>query len=590
MFNQNLYSALLQAAHTILQNHMNQLGTQFCQGFMFDHDISNGPNSERFAKQLFDFAARETQRITGTSTIPNDDFLFKLVGEYIKNIHNQWMQQQNRGGFGNQSSFGGFGRQQSTGFGSGGFGSSSGSFGFGSKRPDAGSHLHESASPSPAKQAPSMDFGQTAPSQQSAPIAVVPHAHNPLDEAGSDETIVFTPVEEPLTWGYDNPKDYSIVISQRDTLKTRENKYPITQCDSWSRIYFNTTNDVAEAFFNTAPDSFLAQNFIVRVNYNHIEDLDVPTDIFLSTAKTLTEELTNPRNLSIGNTVLTILNNMYHGHRVTIADYLVKRINRALQQSFGISSDPALRIRFQTIEDIEELLGTNFQSKLIDEPNARGTVITIIKTAILNALGGYSEVMFGDHMAESLYAMKYSPIFPESLFGVYISKTMIPEDATSENYSDFIKALQDVVLKKKTYVRQIRSVIVTNILGGQILGKIQDVPTVVRGSIPALLSQFILHHERPNIDVTAIKAFQDIKMTMGYKTYLEDPMKAESILSSLYENRDKVSIPVDQVLYAIQYKQSPNAYIKAMDICTVMNNRDINTQVILCDCNPETLD
>lgn len=586
MFDEAMYRDILNAAHSILRNNGNQLDRQFSEGFMFDHDPSQGAASMRNAQFFFDYVAREAQRMNnGQMVIHSDRQLFDIVGSYITQIFNRWADSQRQGSMG----FGSGGGGRPLGFGNSGggnnfFGNRRGGTGFnlgGSRPAPLGAMMGDLTDPTPQQpsshpeQMTSAPVNFSHPQQLKETPMVIGYTHNPLDDL-PDSNVEFVEGEGPLNWGMEKPKDRSIVMAKHSLLKTGDHRHIINLCEGYERTYLNDPIDVVKDFFRIVPDLFLAEHFIFRVFYNHVEEVDIPTQDFLEVRKKFVDSLNNDKEATIYTAVIKVLNELFHGPRMAIAGYLVNQINRALHLSCGISSDPSLRIKFTQIEDLEELLGTHFESKLLDVPHSRHLITSIVNTAILNSITGYSDVMFTSPSDKTIDVIRTSPAFPFNMMGVYPSKDIIPL-AGSNEAEVFYKALEKEQLSKKTFVRSIRSVLITNILGQKALPSISDKPTQINGIIPAQFNRYVIPHvgqfranssECPYYDEHILTDNVD---ESEYTKYLKDPHDYEIEETDRFIEKNSPKVPVDQTLFAIQYKKDPTEFMMALDICTTMD-------------------
>jgi hypothetical protein len=571
MFDQNIYNTYFNAAYQILQQNAGYFGQQFCNEFVAAHNMQPGNRfSEKSVVKLYENVSNYIHSTTGSMRF-DDSTLFNVMGGYIKHIFAEWQQAQQRGqsmGFGNR----GFGN--SGGFSSGGFGSSSGfGNGFGSPKPTAGSHFADTS----VQSQPTSGFSSTPTQVQTtqAPVEIKivnTFSSNPLD-AFENQTLEFVSNTESPTWGRVNPHDTSIAIMDHHSIVSKDNKVAIQAYDAMNMTYFDNPMDVARDFFRVAPDQFIADHFVFRIFYNHIERLDIPTVDFLEARKKFTDDIQSGRSGSVYDIIIGILNNMMYAPRKALAEYLVIHINRALKLSFGMSEFPQLRISFSEIEDLEELLGTSFNHKLLEVPNAKNSILTIVNNAIQNALTTYSDVMFTEEDGRDIDVIRSSSVFPHSIENVYPSKDVIPSSGTPEA-ANFFAAMQGNELNHRTYVRSIRSVIVTNILGNNTLFKITDKPELIESQIPAILNTYILDYYKRLPNEALCRKYNTnmrAKTVDEYKDYQENSDKFALDRLSKIVDFDAPLLPVDQTVFAIQYKTSPYDYLTALDLCTVMD-------------------
>lgn len=571
MFDQSMYNNYVNAAFQILKDNLHRFGKNFADEFMIHHDPQKGQIAHTGMQNMYNNVTQILHNMSNGTGQYNTDMLFQAVGQYITAVYDSWLQKQNQtrgfggGGFGTS---GGFGR--STGFSSGG---GFGSGGFGTPRPTVGTHFIDSTLESTQP----ISMQQTAPMTTSATV-VVPEvsmavfSDNPIEHI--DDNTSFNVISGSPNWGSARPSDESISLMKRSTIKTPDEKINISVCDGFNKTYFDNPMDVVRDFFRVVPDQFLAEHFIFRLYYNHVERIDISTLDFLEARNKFVDGVTQSRGEDVYRIILGILDSMVKGPSKALSDYLLRHINRALELSLGMAEFPVLRIKFTQIEDLDELMGTNFKSKLLEVPHAKEKITTIVNTAILNALSAYSDVMFTDQKSRDIDIIRSSKVFPHSIFKVYPNKAVIPSSGTP-GADKFFEAMEINELSKRTYVRSIRSVLITNILGGKALGSVTDKPTLVQGKVPNILNQYLLNHQT-NLSIDPLCREYDIHDDQSaeeeYRTYLENPGKYEMAELSKIADFDSVKLPVDQNMFVIQYKTSPHTYLGSFDLVTVMDH------------------
>lgn len=580
-FDESFYmNTLLPGAHEYLANNERRYGTEFCHLFMNDHK-SNRDLAVRFS----DAVANQAYRANGQVALRSDAQLFEFISNYIEEIASVHFNNQNRahgGGFQGGFSRGGFG--QTSGFQNSGFGRSTGGMansGFGmSTRNMASQGVRDDSITTQATVAPTTPQPAAAEPQRSAPVSMSfsmteEYSRNPLDDMEDDTR--FNIQDEGKHWGHTPAKDNRLVITKKEALKTGDHKYVIHRCEGFARIYSNDLMEVVKLFFATAPEEFLAEHFIFKLFYNHVEEINVATDTFVDIQSGFLRSL--DREDIAYKSIIDVVNTMPYGPRMAVANYLVGHINRALYKNFGMAIRPSTRIQIAQIEDLEELLGTSFSHPIMEVPDARDRLIAIVNNAIKSALSGYSSAMFtGGNDQEMIDIIRTSSVFPTTLDGVYPKKSLIPSSQDSD-FGSFKRALEDNVLSGKTYVRSIREVIITNIFGERQLSVIGDKPTKVDGQIANM--------------VASLKAYQSGTMTLGrnecerfdemfqtdtrieeYEQFLKDPRKYVSQDVSRFSEIDMPTHPVDMTVFAIQFKKSPFDYIRAIDVVTSIDSRN----------------
>lgn len=580
MFDTNIYNTYFDAAYQILQNNVNSFGQQFCQEFVTAHDIRTGNRySQNSVQQMYNSVTQYIQRITNGAPSFDTQTLFNVMGEYLKHTFSEWQrsmaQRQNTGGFGG----GGFSRPAGFSSPSGGFGQPSGfgGGGFGQPRQTAGSHFIDSGVATPPPPSQQSSFTNSAPVAANTnpiqEIKIMPNVSpNPLDDLHGQTIDLNTKAAAP-NWGNTEPHDSSIAMMAKTTIKSADQKVFINAYDGFEMTYFDNPMDVVRDFFRVAPDQFVAEHFVFRIFYNHVECINIPTLDFLEARKKFIDSLNSNSGASVYSTVRSILDKMMHGPSMALADYLVKHINRHLKLSFGMAELPQLRISFGAIEDLDDLLGTTFNHKLLEVPGARDQIISLVNNAILNALTCYSDVMFTEENGRDIDIIRSSKVFPHSIANVYPSKDVIPSSGSPEA-EKFFELMQVNELSSHTYVRSIRSVIVTNILGQAVLNTISDKPTLISSQIAAVLGTHTLnHHTRLSNEPQCRYYDTDVYATAeeDYREYINNPEKYSLDRLNKVVDFNEPTLPVDQTVFCIQYKTSPKDYLVALDLCTVMN-------------------
>lgn len=585
MFDASVYNTILQAAHTVLRNNVNRLSQPFCEGFMFDHDLSNGVAAQQNAQRLLNYVSQEAQRANGQLTVKDDEQLFAIVGSYITSIFSAW---QNRGG----------GRPQQQGFG-GGFNTGGGFNGgsmfsnqrnsmFGAPRPGPGSHFADdvvapvvqpTAQPAPVAPAAPLNF---APAPAAAPISesVIKYVNNPLDDF--PDNAEFSAVPTRPTWGDDKPNDRRIVIGKREDLKAHDSKFQINRSMAFHQLILNDPMDVVNDFFDIVPDATLGTPFMFKIGYNHLDIIDVPTADFAEIRKKCIEGVANDHQTFIHKKVIEVLNTMQRGPWKAMTSYLVDHINRALWLACRLSDKPKLFIKISDFEDLDTLLSSSFHHTFTTHPAGRYALERIVGAAIWNAIVKNSDLMFTGKDIPT-HAMQSSPAFPFSIDGVYPNKFAIPtgEDAMAET---FTKHMHDHELSKRSYILSNRSVVITNILGKSVLSSIgtdptrsSNVPAVLLNAVAIPFTEMNLaSSEVGNIVPNVSEAYPGEQL----ETYYNNPTNYEVEEVETYGKKRPVLLPVDQTIFAVQYGVSPTEYLMGLDVFTTIDSSSPNSVLL----------
>jgi hypothetical protein len=598
MFDQTAYLVMLNAAYDLLGKNAGRLGQQFCEGFMRDYDLANGRQSEANAQHLFSFVAQEASRKYGTASI-SDEQLFDIIGTYISETFSRY----SRSNMGNQGNpFGGNQR----GFGSGGFGGST-PFGQSQQAPGfLGGNQRGFGMNTPGKMGPGAhlmgDIERPTPvfqqPVQAAPVSFVAEPQvqvrsnthtkfneNPLDEF-PDTGENYTEVLTGNCWGDENPKNRDIVVMDSHDLKVRDPKYAIRRAEAQHMCILDNPLDVVKDFFKIIPESIKAKPYIYRIHYNHLDTLNIPTSEYIDLCSTIDNVLTiNAGDVSFYKSILSSLNTLNKGAWVTISNYLVKHINRGIYLACRLHGHPTTTISIETVDDLEELLSDTFKHSLMSVADGRNKVQKIVESAIYNALGEATGALFTDETYYPTKAIKSSPAFPNELRGVYPDKNLIP-DIESPHFTSFVEALEKYELRHRTYLLSRRSVVVTNILGGRVLGNLSNTPMLFDGTIPNFLTKYTMNHlatrvtrgPLPEYKLKNRKIYRDTSHTLedfysGNKPYDQDVERVVDLPS--YD-----SLPVDTSIFAVQYGGKPEEYIASIDVfSTLDDNKTVSTML-----------
>lgn len=568
---------ILPAAKDVLSQNLSQVGDHFANEFM---NTYNARNNFQRAAEFSDYIANLTQRQNGNQQIRDAQQLYAFVEQFITLVFQEYQAQAQR----QQSHFGrsDFGGGGATSFRGGGFGSGNRGGGhvggFGSRAmPTPGAHYDDGDDENPstarrqtqARSAPNASSGEKTVSAPQITMGV-DYTVNPLDtfDPKKDE---LEQVEQEPTWGYDT-KDPSMVILSRHVATSKDRRYVINSLVGFKRSFFSNELEVAEAFFHAAPDSFLAESFVFRLFYNYVEVVDAPTETFMAVRKKFLEDLGDGRDTSVYATIKAAIGQLQYDARMAIASYLVRHINRALFLNFAASNIPHGYIKFTQIEDLEEVLGTGFDNPILRVADSRDNLRKIVNHAILNCMAGYSDVMFTNFSKSEIEIVRTSSVFPDSIAKVYPDKTIIPGE--DEGQQRFYEAMRDHVLNHKTYIRQVRCAVFSNIAGKEVLSKIGKDRTLISGFVPALLSGYALDYQAPfNLNREGLSAFDFGLETEEdqYAMYVNNPHDYTRRENASYRNNRAPTLPVDQTFFLLQYKTSPMRYLLAADVSLPMD-------------------
>ena len=592
MFDESVYSTILQASYTILKSNGQKLGKEFCEGFMFDYDPRNGQASLRNAETLFNYVAREAQRLNNSMQIRDEEQLFGVVGFFIENIFNRY-QSSRRGSMGGGMGFGG--NAPSSGFGGGFQGGSMfsqnrSSLGFGQQNPPPPtSHLIDDVmepgrpiSPPPSQSTAPTAMSFAAPKPQETIVSK--YVANPFDDL-SNTGIEFNAVPAQPTWGEELPTDRRIVVSKREILKTRDEKYTINRCSAYHQVILNDQMDVVKDFFDCVPDSTLGSPFLFKIGYNHLDVLEVPTQDFVEIRQKCIDAVTEDPDAFLHKKIMEVLGTMRRDPWKAMTTYLTQHINRALHLSARLSTNPKLYLQIGEFDDLNDLLSSSFKHSFTTHPEGRHQLEKIVASSLWNALAMNSTVLFGDNNTVPTHAIQSSPAFPFSMEGVYPNKFAIPlpQDAMAET---FVEKFQEHELTKRSYVVSKRSVVITNILGRYVLPEISKDPKIITNSVASLLNSCIIPYTKISVNphdvMTAdISLVSETHPSDQLEAYYEDPKQHQIDEIENYGRKKPNHFPIDQSIFAVQYGMSPMEYLMALDVFSTIDTQTNSGQTIL---------
>jgi hypothetical protein len=591
MIDMSVYTTIYQAATDILRNNVQQLGNDFCQGFLTSHDPRNGQQAQANTQKLYDYVFNACRQLNNGSTTLQGNQLFEIVGEYIKGIlqivRNQGQQRQTgfgSGGFG--SSGGGF----STGFSSGGFGSGSGGFGQQRQVPMSSYTGADVIPPQDQqRQAAPVQAQQTsetiATSTVSFDIGTKPvnYAENPLDDI-TETGIEFIANETAPTWGSQKPKDRRIILASRENLKTSSKQHQIGRYGAYHQVIMDDPMDVVKDFFEVAPDDLLGSNFMFKITYQHLDVINVPTSDFVEIRRRCIEAVAHDAQTPIHRTVISVLENMQQRAYKAMTNYLIKHVNRALHLSARLTNDPTNYLKIGEFEDLNDLLSSSFVHPFTTAPDGRHKLEKIVGTAIWNAIVMNADAMFTSS-AIPTNAMQSSPAFPFSLDGVYPSKFAIPT-SSEDTAEKFLERMNSHELMHRTYVLSKRAITITNILGKAVLPKIGDKPSIISNAVAGTLLSLKIPYTSldltRNNKITPVEPYvPEVYPAELLQAYYDDHDTSEEDENTKFERLRPDLYPVDHTIFAIQYGKGPKEYLMALDVFDHIDMGLEKNQVIL---------
>ena len=579
MFDDQMYNTFYQAAVSVLQSNINTTGRQFCDEFLNAHDPRNGMSAQNNAQRFYTAVTNEVMRQTGgTGRIHDNQMLFNIVGRYVSTVFDQWRQSQQNQPMGFQTSVG-FNQAPSL------FGNQVGGLnpGFSTNRLSASSHLGGSPeeSPQPINRPAQVVTPQLKINPTDEPI-MSDYTLNPLDSF-PDQGLSFSNIEARDCWGDDTVKDRTIIVRSSRDLKPSDPKFIVRLTEAVYRGVVDDQMDVVRKFFKSVTQSYLSKSFIARIDYEHLEYVDIPMHDFTEVRRKLHEVLTaTARPSPFWQMALRIIADLKYGTWQILSEYVIREINRALYLNARSVENPSSFIQISELKDLEQLLSATFTHRLTNIPNGRDMIKHIVETAIINAFMSSSEVIdkftFGVFDDATRDMIQRSPAFPYGMMNIYADKLniLIPEDPGLDRFMD---KMYKLILSEQTMIKSRRSVIITNVLGQNVLPCIGKNPSVISGTIPSLLNHYQIDYINPKPLSESKVSDEDRNRKIDRDKLCE--LDDRDIHYEILGDRRKGLIPVDQTIFAIQYGKDPMDFVMPMDVFTPLDDMNADNNVIL---------
>ncbi len=572
MINTQAYNRIFQAAHALLNQNAAQLGQDFIQRFMVDHDPRG---SSSMISTFYNFVVQMAQRLNnGQAEVKSDDQLFGIVGDYISQIFQRYQQQRMM----TQPYHQGFSSPMAQPMQM----SYSPGVALNTSVPAGGVHLVDDTigankpmavpmtAPQTSQVVPTASALPLTPSTGSAPM----YQDNPLDVL-IDQHPEWHGVATKASWGIEQAKDNRIIIAHAEDLKSRESSLIVKSLIGYHQVIQNDPLEVIKDFFQIAPDSFLSNNFIFKIHYHHLDIIDVPTKDFIQVREKCLESHSKDPQGFLHKKVLEAMDSMPRGPYKAMAGYLVHHINRALYLNCRLATSLKASLKINDVEDLNELLSSNFKSSFTSLQEGRYLLERVVGSAIWNALLMNTDILFQDDHIPT-HALQISPAFPFSIKNVYPNKFAIPT-SSEEQAEYFLDNLRKEELSKKSYLLSRRTVVLTNILGKHQLPKIGNKPLFFNDTISRFLSNF-------EIPFTKLDPLRAAELITPVKPYVSDEYPSDQ-LTDYYSNREEFdaeeqrrfsnirqnNLPVDQAMFAFQYGMSPKDYLLSFDVLSTFD-------------------
>ena len=569
MFDSTLHNQTMAAVDHLFRQNGHVLGQQFCTSFMYEYTPNNA-NRQTYenANALQQYVINKGRQISPNGQLNNEQF-FAVVWSYIEDVYKNTIARYSQPqGFSNPSSY---------------------------QSPFNGGSMFGGNSFQPSFSSPfsGQSGGNTPVVQPISPVPVVEtikssttvnsFEHNfkrsPLDDISVSDDTVFSEVNASDCWAGEAPRDHVFVVKNSSDLKAHGVSLVMRHATSQSRLIFDNDFDVTKRFFKTAPDSILSKYLIFEIFYDHLEVINVATQELSEIIVKLKEALTSRRGSDpFYKIVIDTCSTLRRGAWKALSAYLVNHINRALYLSCRISSDPSLKIRIAELEDINELLSSTFSSPLTAIPDGRNKMKQIVEYTIANALWFNSHLLFGvpgeDDWDWALDVMKTCSVFPDSINNVYPSKRYIPNTKKDKDFDIFRKAFEEHELSTSSYILSRRSVVITNVLSGDILSRLNKNPYKASGAVASLFRQFSVDHLRESGSIYNPRNFNQYKEPaekMDLSDYYSNPSHDDRDIEADFVVSYEGSRFVDRSNYAIEFQGNPQDYLTSFDVISFMD-------------------
>jgi hypothetical protein len=444
-----------------------------------------------------------------------------------------------------------------------------------------GAHLDDGATQSPPpRNAPAPTATVRAPEtivMTPAPIKVT----NPLDTLATTG-VSFSAVGGRPVWSFnEGAKDDRIVVAQRIDHKTQDQRFQIVDIEAIHQQILNDPMDVLKDFFEIVPKSTLGDTFMVNIQYNHLDVVDVPQDDFLRVQELCREAYNDNQGKSLYTRIMDVLDTMQAGPYRAMLAYLKDHVNRALYLSCRLAERTDKFLSIDVLGDLSDLLDPTYQGTFAMVPGGKQRLETIVTNALWNALARNVSPLFGDGEINT-HALQSSPAMPFSIPGVYPNKYAIPT-ADDSMAGDFKTRLKEKVLSKSTYLLSRRSVMITNVLGDSVLDRMGDMPGKFESASGKFLKGYAIPYAR-HIDNpgTPVKPFVSEEYPgTQLEAYYDSAKDFSEALSAKASSTRRPADPLDQTIFALKYGTSPKTYLAALDVFSVIDDKLGQEEVLL---------
>ena len=556
-FDQSAYTTMVNALYTIASNNAAVLPVEFRNQIVGFHDLRNGQQAQAYALRLFDYVSNAAMRLGGNGYL-TDQQLFDTVYAYMSELYGQWTNQsrmapqQPQGMYGQPSSY--IASPAST----GSFhnaGTPQGMFNQPSQQPQGYAGNFNSPNPPTPQAAPQIIPQPAVVAAQSQAPAMLNLLPNPMDSV-TESLQDFNKVAQDKTgdeWGGERAHDKTIEIVSGYDRNSTTTRLSIRQCTAIHRIVQDDPMDVVKDFFRVVPESFLAKSFAIKIQYHHLETVALPTE---ATLGLLTFLKKTSGEMPIYEAIAKSVENLSVGSYRAFSTYLVGHINRALHLCCRSFLEPSVYIKIGELNDIVDLLSSSFQHKFKLLPDGRNMMKFIIENAIVSALSGGSSILFSDLTNLPMSTIRSSNAFAFSLDGVY-------EDRTNLEMSAELKSnLTTHELKYKTYILSKRAVVITNVLGKNVIPNLTHTPTPIVDLGAVILDEMLAVGDRAQYNNSFVVE----------KAMEATPITNDADVKRSYMDKDRLF--VDQTGFAIQYGGKPSDFITSIDRFTTLDKAD----------------
>jgi hypothetical protein len=301
---------------------------------------------------------------------------------------------------------------------------------------------------------------------------------------------------------------------------------------------------------------------------------------------------------------------MSHGASKAFSKYLLSQINRDLHLHGRASARPTASLQCSEIEDLLEIMGPDFHSPILELPGIKSRLRDLMMSSLRSALQSATSLMFdckNDHMLldkesrtlrQDIDTLRMSQTFPNAIARVYPSKASVPDPADPV-FDIFSERFAQMVLGRRSFVRSVKTLIITNALGADALKTVNVGPTKLSSFVPSVIADLTRRYMTTDgrndfTDSVGVRALESV-LAHDYQDFISgqdesgpfgdyfinDAVDAARIAESIF--------PVDVKLFATQYKKDPREGVIAFDMFSLLDQDPGERAIYLGRARPDQL-